>query len=134
MDFDSLIRAAMDITRNSYAPYSKFRVGAALLTRSGKMFRGVNVENRSYGATICAERTAVSSAVIEGELDFLAIAIYSPDSEDYLPPCGICRQVLSEFPNSGDMEVIICRGDGQFKVFRLSELYPFDALHELSDK
>jgi len=99
-----LIEAARRASEKAYAPYSKFKVGAALLTKSGKTYLGCNVENSSYSMTICAERNAVFQAVADGNKDFTAIAIYV-DSDLSFPPCGACRQVLAEFVQ--DMPIII---------------------------
>ena len=112
---------AREALENAYAPYSGYRVGAALLTSDGSVFTGVNVENASYGAGICAERTAAVKAVSEGHRDFVAIAVASEHGRAM--PCGICRQFLSEF--SGDMTVIT--GDGQDDITekRLDELLPY---------
>src|ERR1041384_1824474 len=96
MSHDDLVAAATQARENAYSPYSRFRVGAALLTRSGKIFTGCNVENISLGLTICAERNAVGAAIASGEKDFLAIAIVADFDEPVLP-CGACRQVLAEF-------------------------------------
>jgi len=119
--FRRLIAAAKAAQRNAHAPYSKFRVGAALLTRSGKVYTGVNVENASYGLTNCAERVAVGKAVSEGHRKFRALAVVAPS--DSLSPCGACRQVLAEF---GEM-VVICadsRNLRRVRVHLLSELLP----------
>ena len=94
-----LIRKAMDMLVMSYAPYSRFQVGAALLTKSGDVYGGCNIENRAFSATVCAERTAVFKAISEGEKEFKAICIVGGLNgvvEDFCPPCGVCRQVLSE--------------------------------------
>jgi cytidine deaminase len=122
MDDRELLAIAENIKKNSYSPYSNFRVGAAVLTQSGKTFAGVNVENASFGATICAERTAVFKAVSEGERKIVAVAITS-DSDEYTFPCGICRQVLREFGDDGT-RVICGNKSGEFKVFKLGELLP----------
>ena len=122
MDDRELLAIAENIKKNSYSPYSNFRVGAAVLTQSGKTFAGVNVENASFGATICAERTAVFKAVSEGERKIVAGAITS-DSDEYTFPCGICRQVLREFGDDGT-RVICGNKSGEFKVFKLGELLP----------
>ena len=95
MTDSELFAVAREAMKNSYSPYSKFKVGAALLTKEGKVFTGVNVENSSYGATVCAERTAVVKAVSEGYREFEAIAVAS--SEGIASPCGICRQFIFEF-------------------------------------
>ncbi len=96
MDYDKLLMMARQAMENAYCPYSKYRVGAALLTEDGRVYTGCNVENASYGATICAERTAAVKAVSEGSVRFKAIAIVS-SSGDKTFPCGVCRQFLSEF-------------------------------------
>ena len=116
-----LVAAAAKARRHAHAPYSKFHVGAALLTVTGKVFTGVNVENASYGLTMCAERVAVGKAVSEGEWRFVAIACVAPSAD--LSPCGACRQVLAEF---GDIAVICAdsRRPRQARVERLAELLP----------
>ena len=119
--FRKLIAAAKAAQSNAHAPYSKFRVGAALLTKTGKVYTGCNVENASYGLTICAERVAITKAVSEGHRKFSAIAVVAPSSS--LSPCGACRQVLAEF---GEM-VVVCadsRNTGKFRLYLLSELLP----------
>lgn len=119
--FHKLIAAAKAVQRHAHAPYSKFRVGAALLTKNGKIFTGVNVENASYGLTICAERVAATKAVSEGHRKFAAIAVVAPSTS--LSPCGACRQFLAEF---GEM-VVICadsRNPRRFRFYLLSELLP----------
>jgi len=123
---DKLCQAAIDVRKNCHVPYSHFRVGATLLTSGGRIYTGVNVENASYGATNCAERTAVFKAVSEGETDFAAIAIAGgPEGGDlqYCPPCGMCRQVLAEFCGP-DFEVILTDGKGEPRHFTLGELLP----------
>ena len=122
MDITNLIEKAIEAKENAYVPYSNFRVGAALLTKSGKIYTGCNIENVSYGATNCAERTAVFKAVSEGEKEFQAIAI-NGDNGDYLPPCGICRQVLSEFADDS-LKVILANSAEDYKVIALGELLP----------
>ena len=106
MDYQRLIAQAMKAKESAYVPYSHFRVGAALLTKSGRTFTGCNIENASYSATNCAERTAVFKAVSEGEREFTAIVV-NGDNGDYLPPCGICRQVLAEFCDMETFQVIL---------------------------
>jgi cytidine deaminase len=116
-----LITAAQAARRHAYAPYSKFRVGAALMTASGKIYTGVNVENTSYGLTICAERVAVAKAVSDGHCRFCAIAIAAPGAQP--APCGACRQVLAEF---GDC-LVICvdsRHPRRVRIHQLAELLP----------
>jgi len=120
MAFDqALIAAARQARQNAYAPYSGFAVGAALRTRSGRVFTGSNVENASYGLTICAEQVAVTKAVSEGERDLEAIAVVSKGA---VAPCGACRQVLAEF--NPDLRVILADVEGNCREFRLSELLP----------
>jgi cytidine deaminase len=119
MKDQELIALATQARHNSYAPYSHYTVGAALLTASGKVYTGVNVENASYGLAICAERTAAVKAVSEGERDFVAIAVVT---ENGGTPCGACRQVLNEF--GPDMRVLIADTDGNYQTHRLSELLP----------
>ena len=129
-DKEKLISAAADAAQKAYAPYSKFRVGAAVLADDGNIYTGVNVENRSYGLTICAERNAVAHAVAMGMKSIKAVAIYSPDSEEPLPPCGACRQVITEF--SAPDAVVICCGNKKNAVeIPVQELYPMDSLHDL---
>ena len=116
-----LIIAAQEAKKTAYAPYSKFKVGAALLAKNGQVYQGCNVENASYGLTCCAERNAVFEAVGRGERSFSAIAI-SSDSPEPTAPCGACRQVLNEF--SPEMEVIMAGAKGQVKTRKLKELLP----------
>jgi cytidine deaminase len=121
LKFRKLLAVAKAAQRNAHAPYSKFRVGAALLTKSGKVYTGVNVENASYGLTNCAERVAVGKAVSEGHRKFQAIAVVAPSAA--LSPCGACRQVLAEFGEC----VIICadsRNTRRLRIHLLSELLP----------
>lgn len=115
-----LYRIANDVKENAYAPYSGFRVGAALLTRSGKVYTGVNVENASYGATLCAERGAVAKAVSEGEREFRVLAVASSAGEAM--PCGICRQVLMEF--EPELRVITGKDEEHLESYSLQELLP----------
>ncbi|MGN0641549.1 MAG: cytidine deaminase [Huintestinicola sp.] len=117
---EELISCAEKMLEYSYAPYSGFKVGAALLASDGRIFTGCNVENSSYGAACCAERTAVFKAVSEGAREFSAIAIVSSSGE-YTYPCGICRQVLFEF--GADIKVIL-KGSGGTKITTVSELLP----------
>ena len=127
---EKLISAAMDAAYRAYAPYSRFRVGAAVLSDDGNIYTGVNVENRSYGLTVCAERNAIAAAVIGGMRVLKAVAVYSPDSSSMLPPCGACRQVITEFASS-DAVVICCDNQGNSAEIPVSELYPKDSLHNL---
>jgi cytidine deaminase len=116
-----LISAASRVKHNAYAVYSNFRVGAALLADDGNIFEGCNVENSSYGLTICAERNAVFRAVAEGKKRFRAIAISSDDA-GFITPCGACRQVLAEF--APRMEIILTNAAGKKKVTTLDKLFP----------
>lgn len=116
-----LINMAFEAMEMAYAPYSGFRVGAALECADGSVFLGCNVENAAFGSTICAERTAVVKAVSEGRREFQRIAI-AAESSDYCMPCGNCRQVLSEF--SPDMEILAARKDGHYVSYRLTALLP----------
>ena len=129
IDKKRLIQSAKDAALYSYSPYSHFRVGAALLCPDNIIYMGTNVENRSYGLTMCAERSSLYSALGVGRKRFSAMALYSPDSSEPLPPCGACRQVLSEFVDK-DFPVIMI---GKDKVVEktIAELLPFDSLHEL---
>lgn len=122
MDFKLLVNAATEAKNNSYSPYSKFRVGAALLTDTREIFTGANIENISYGAGICAERVAFSKAVSEGYNDFAAIAIAS-DSDDFIYPCGICRQFMAEFV-SKQFIVICSKRNGEYKELTIDGLLP----------
>jgi cytidine deaminase len=118
---DSLIEAAKEAARRAYAPYSRFRVGAALLTKSGKVFTGCNVENASYSLAICAERNAIFSAVAAGEREFARMVIFTP-TESLTGPCGACRQVMAEFaPN---LKVTLVNRSGRSRSYRLSKLLP----------
>ncbi len=123
MEDKKLIELAILAKDKSYSPYSNFRVGAALLTDEGKVYQGANIENAAYGATICAERTAVFAAKLDGVNNFSKIAITS-DSENYIPPCGSCRQVLLELCGE-ELDVLITNGKGEVKEFKLKELIPF---------
>ena len=128
IDMNELFSLARQAAESAYAPYSRFRVGAALITDDGTIFSGCNVENRSYGLTVCAERTAVFKAVSGGQRSFKALAISTPDSPIPVGPCGACRQVLSEFmPPSA---AVIFGGSGEERVqTTIGELCPFDSLH-----
>ena len=123
MNKAELIKSAIDAKEKSYSPYSNFRVGAALLTKDGKVYQGANIENAAYGVTICAERTAVFTAKLDGVEEFSAIAVTS-DSKDYIPPCGSCRQVLLELCGE-ELDVHITNGIGEVKTLKLKELLPF---------
>ena len=124
----TLVKEALHARTYSYAPYSNYAVGAALFTKSGKLYTGCNIENASYGATNCAERTAIFKAVSEGErkIDAIAIAggIYGQDPTDYAYPCGVCRQVMHEFGGK-ELTVIVAKSLKDYQVFTLNELLPY---------
>ena len=120
-DYTKLIKLAVEAKEFSYSPYSKFRVGAAILAEDGEMFSGCNIENASYGATNCAERTAIFKGVSQGVKKIKAIAITS-DQEDFIYPCGICRQVLREFGK--DIDIILINAKGETKQSSIAELLP----------
>ena len=122
MNKDKLIEMAKEARKNAYAPYSNFKVGAALLTKSGRVFTGCNVENSSFGASMCAERVAVFKAVNEGEREFQAIAVVT-DTKEPAMPCGLCRQVLSEF--SLDIKIYAANLDGDVRETTLKDLLPY---------
>lgn len=120
-NYKKMIELAQSAMENSYSPYSHFKVGACLKTVNGKYFVGTNIENSSYGASICAERSAISCAISSGEKNFEAIAIVS-SCDDFCPPCGICRQVLSEFGDN--IKVVLAKSAQDYVVYTLSELLP----------
>lgn len=122
MKYQELITKAIEAKKFAYVPYSHFRVGAAVLTRNGKIYTGCNIENVSYGATNCAERTAVFKAVAEGELELEAIVV-NGDNNDYLAPCGVCRQVLAEFGDDS-LKVILANTIEDYKELTLGQLLP----------
>ncbi|GHV56338.1 cytidine deaminase [Spirochaetia bacterium] len=128
---DALFQEAQRAAAFAYAPYSNFHVGAALLAEDGTVFSGCNVENRSFGLTICAERNAVVQAVAHGKRSFTALAISTPDSAEPVGPCGACRQVLSEFmPPEAPVRFA---GSGPNRVdTTMGELLPYDSLHDLT--
>ncbi len=124
---EKLIKKAMEAREKAYAPYSRFYVGAALLTEAGQVYTGCNIENAAYGPSNCAERTAFFKAVSEGERSFLAIAIVGAgekSSGQYAAPCGVCRQVMAEFCRPEDFTVIIANTAGEYYVRTLGELLP----------
>jgi len=120
-NMQSLIQAAQKACSYAYAPYSRFRVGAAVLCENGEIYAGCNVENASYGAAICAERSAVSNAVVHGNKKIIATAVAVPGDAP-AAPCGICRQVLYEF--NPDMTVFLCNSTGLKESYKLSDLLP----------
>lgn len=122
MIYEEMIKKAEEASKKAYAPYSKFKVGACVLAESGNTYVGCNFENSSYGMTICAERNAVGSAIVNGELKIRAVAIYSPNM-DNCTPCGACRQVLNEFKSENGLDVIVKIND-KIKIYTLEELLP----------
>ena len=125
-DYKQLIEAAFEAQKRAYVPYSKFRVGAALLAHDGTVYGGCNLENASFGASNCAERTAFFRALYEGQREFDAIAIVGSKVDGppaWANPCGICRQVMSEFCEP-DFKIIVAKTQDDYKVFTLSELLP----------
>ena len=126
--WNTLAEAALDARKDSYSPYSKFSVGAALLTQSGKIYRGANIENSSYSLGVCAERTAFFSAVLAGEKEFVAIAIaggYGETPEELCPPCGACLQVMAEFCDPDSFEVLFVKDKTEGSCHLLREMLPF---------
>ncbi len=128
IDYATLAELALEARKRSYAPYSRFCVGAALLTESGRIYQGCNVENAAYTPTNCAERTAVFKAVSEGERRFRAIAVAGgekgAETLAEVSPCGVCRQVLAEFCDAETFEVILARSPKDYRVLTLGELFP----------
>lgn len=121
MNIRELIEMALEAKKKAYVPYSNFHVGAALLTTDGKIYTGCNIESASYTPTICAERTAISKAVSEGDKKFEAIAIVG--DSDFTFPCGVCRQVMREF--SKDLKVIIANSPDEYREYTLEEILPY---------
>lgn len=128
MDNKKLMLMAIDARKNAYVPYSNFKVGAALLASSSKVYTGCNIENSSYPVGLCAERAAFSKAISNGETKFLKIAIFGGiDSKnfDLCMPCGMCRQFMSEFCDGDTFEVLLCENIDDIKSFKLKELLPY---------
>ena len=120
-EHDLLVSAAKRARENAHAPYSNFRVGAALRAISGRIFGGCNVENSTYGLTVCAERVAILKAISEGERGFDAISVVT-DTETLTPPCGACRQLIWEF--CGDVPVILANLKGKVEIVQMKDLFP----------
>lgn len=123
---EKLIKKAIEMLNFSYAPYSNFHVGAALLTSEGEIYTGCNIENAAYGPSNCAERTAIFKAVSEGKKEFEAIAVVGGKNgkiENFCPPCGVCRQVLAEFCKK-DFEIILAKSTNEYKIMTLEQLLP----------
>ena len=126
MNDKELIRLSIKAMENAYVPYSGYTVGAALLTKSGKVYTGCNIENAAYGPTNCAERTAFFKAISEGEREFSKIAVVggkNSNTTDYFMPCGVCRQVMSEFCDDNFL-VIIAKTEDDYLLKTLTELLP----------
>ncbi|MBM4172055.1 MAG: cytidine deaminase [Ignavibacteria bacterium] len=122
-NINELVKKAIEAKSKALPKYSNFYVGAALLSEKDKVYLGGNIENSSYGLTICAERTAVFQAILEGERKFKAIAVVG-DIDEFLPPCGACRQVLADLCGK-DLDVIMANKKGETKILKLSELLPY---------
>ena len=123
IDYNLLMNKAKEASKASYSPFSRFAVGAAVLASTGKIYQGCNVENSSFGLTICAERCAIFKAISEGEREVLAVAIYSPNS-DSCYPCGACRQVLYEFQGDEQEIDVITENLGAIEIQKLSYFLP----------
>lgn len=122
MNYNKLLEEAKEASKNAYAKYSNFIVGACVLASSGKTYIGCNIENASYGLTICAERSAIANAIANGEKSILAVAIYSPNMENCLP-CGACRQVIFEFQKDKEVEIITSK-NGECQIHKINDLLP----------
>ncbi|SDB08874.1 cytidine deaminase [Eubacterium oxidoreducens] len=125
MTKEMLVQKAYEAKQLAYAPYSNFKVGAALLAEDGRVFTGCNIENAAFTPTNCAERTALFKAVSEGCKSFRAIAICSDDEKDYITPCGVCRQALCEFVDVDTFELYLCRTKEDVKTMLFSDIMPY---------
>lgn len=127
MEYKELVQIAVDNIHHAYAPYSNFKVSAALLAKDGRVFTGCNIENSAYTPTNCAERTAFFKAVSEGCMEFEAIAIvggHDGEITDFVAPCGVCRQVMMEFCQPPDFKIILAKSQADYKEYTLEELLP----------
>ncbi len=128
MEVSKLIELALEAREKSYCPYSGFAVGAALLCKDGTVYQGCNIENAAFSPTNCAERTAIFKAVSEGEYKFDRIAIVGgkkgEEISDFAYPCGVCRQVMQEFANPSEFEIIVAKNVNDYRIFKLKELLP----------
>lgn len=126
--YEELISMALEARKLAYAPYSNFMVGAALLAKNGVVYKGANIENASYPVTNCAERTAFFNAVSDGQKEFETIAIVGGKADslelDYCAPCGVCRQVMMEFCDYEEFEIVVAKNIKDYKVYTLKELLP----------
>jgi cytidine deaminase len=120
-DLESLIEQTIKAFENAYAPFSKFRVGATVVTKSGKIYTGCNIESASYGLTVCAERVAIWKAVSEGEREFSMVCVVA-DTEELTPPCGVCRQIIWEFCE--DIPIVFANLHGKYEVLQMKDLLP----------
>ena len=125
MNYKDLLKKAQEASKNAYAPYSDFQVGACVLAKSGKTYVGCNMENASYGLTVCAERNALANAIVNGEKEIVAIAIWAPKMKNCLP-CGACRQVIFEFQKDKEIDVISqSKEDGEdYELHKIAGLLP----------
>lgn len=125
-----LVKLAIEARNYSYAPYSHFNTGAALLTKDDKIYKGCNIENAAFSPTNCAERTAFFKAISEGHKEFKAIAVVGGSTdkgiEDYCPPCGVCRQVMLEFCDENTFYIILAKSENDVKIYSLKELIPIN--------
>lgn len=128
MSNEELIKIAIEVRENAYAPYSHWKVGAALLTADGKVYKGCNIENSAFTGTSCAERTAFFAAIAQGEMNFSKIAVVGGDEKegitDIVTPCGVCRQVMSEFCDPDEFKIICAKSIDNYKEYSLRELIP----------
>ena len=138
IDYSFLIQKALEARQKAYVPYSRFQVGAALLCEDGTVYGGCNIENSSYPASNCAERTALFSAIYEGHRDFRAIAVVGglqgAAQLKLCPPCGVCRQTLSEFCDPEHFEFILAKTPADYQVYKLKEILPFSFTPENLDE
>ncbi|MBR2875731.1 MAG: cytidine deaminase [Clostridia bacterium] len=135
MTDNSLITLAIEAMQNSYSPYSGYKVGAALLTEDGKVYKGCNIENVAFGPTVCAERVAFLKALSEGERNFTKIAVVGGKNGEIkgaFPPCGVCRQVMREFCND-NFEILIVKGNNKYDTVLLKDLLPLSFKPEILD-
>lgn len=123
MTYEELMQKAIEVSKNAYCPYSKFPVGACVMTDDGSIYIGCNFENSSFGMTICAERNAIGAAIADGKRKIKAVAIYSP-VQDICVPCGACRQVIHEFCDNDEDVDIILQNRNELKIFTLAQLLP----------
>ncbi|MBN2852582.1 MAG: cytidine deaminase [Clostridia bacterium] len=129
---NKLIDEAYEALKHSYSPYSNIKIGAAVTGKSGRIYRGTNIENAAYGSTICAERVAIFKAISEGESDISAIAV-TGDFDGFAYPCGACRQVMSEFMKK-DAKVYVGNKNEEYKEYQLDDMIPFMFTHETKGK